>query len=92
MVSILWPKSLHWRAAVRRELENFFSGDQRLLEHPLQSWPKIREILTGIKPAHQKIIRVSAAIDPFFQPLRRQEQIQQYKNNFLQDVKKAGAR
>ncbi len=88
IISILWPKSLHRRAAVRRELENFFSSDQRLLEHPLQSWPKIREILTGVKPAHQKIIRVSAVIDPFFQQLRRQEQIQQYKNNFLQDVQK----
>ncbi len=88
IISVLWPKSLHRRAAVRRELENFFSSDHRLLEHPLQSWPKIRENLAHAKPAHQKIIRVSAAIDPFFQQLRRQEQIQQYKTNFLRDVQK----
>ena len=88
VIRILWPSTLSRRSSARSLLENFFSSDHQLLEHPLQSWPKLREILTSAKSAHRKIIRVSNAIDPFIQQLYRREQVQQYKINFLRDVQK----
>ena len=88
VIRILWPSTLSRRSSARSLLENFFSSDHQLLEHPLQSWSKLREILTSAKSAHRKIIRVSNAIDPFIQQLYRREQVQQYKINFLRDVQK----
>ncbi len=87
IICVLWPSKFNRRAAASRLLENFFSSNEQLLEHPLEVWPKIRETLTHAKPACRNMIRVSNGIEPFVQQLRRQEHLQKYKVTFLQDFK-----
>ena len=83
---ILWPKSLTKRSPLKNLLAGYFADNGRLIDDLITAWPKLRQLLSGIKTILQKRIRVSNQVEPFFQERYQQQQKQQYKIIFLRDA------